>query len=136
MNIGSTTNKPLRLAINTAQFGRIFQDRNHVMELRPRSGLPQQSQECRLHNLNVRGKRGNIVQVYPSVEYDFIPNRLNIESGDCIHVQWTGKIFSLFLTPPLSLPFSLSLPLSLSFSLSLSLSLSLRTLNHCNNIIC
>ena len=64
-----------------------------MMELRPRSGLPQQGQEYRLHNLNVRGKRGNIVQVYPSVEYDFIPNRLNIDSGDCIHVQWTGKMF-------------------------------------------
>ena len=160
MNIGSTTNKPLRLAINTAQFGRTFQDRSHVMELRPRSTLPQQGQDCRLYNLNVRGKRGNIVQVYPSVEYDFIPNRLNIESGDCIHVQWTGEIFSvssslsltlslfpssLSLTLPLpplytlSLPL-LSLPLSLSFFLSLplflsfflSLPLSLKILNHYN----
>ena len=88
------------------------------MELHhPRSGLPQQGQECRLYNLNVRGKRGNIVQVYPSVEYDFIPNRLNIESGDYIHIQWTGKIFSLS-----SLSFSHSLfLLSLSFFLSLSL---------------
>ena len=73
------------------------------MELRPRSGLPQEGQSCRLHNLNVRGKRGNIVQTYPSVEYDFIPNRLNIESGDCIHVQWTGETsLSLSLS---SLPF-------------------------------
>ena len=133
VNIGSTTNKPLRLAINTAQFGRTFQDRSHVMELRPRSSLPQQAQDCRLYNLNVRGKRGNIVRVYPSVEYDFIPNRLNIESGDCIHVQWTGKIFSVsplsfsHTLSPLSLP-----PLSLSLSLSLSfvLSHSLRILNH------
>ena len=104
------------------------------MELHhPRSGLPQQGQECRLYNLNVRGKRGNIVQVYPSVEYDFIPNRLNIESGDCIHVQWTGKIFSVspylshtlsLLSLSLSTP-SLSLSLSLSFFLSLSFSLTL-----------
>ena len=92
VDIGSSTNRPLHLAINTAQFGRTFQDRSHVMELRPRSGLPQAGQRCRLHNLNVRGKRGNIIQVYPSVEYDFVPNRLNIDSGDCIHIQWTGKI--------------------------------------------
>ena len=66
------------------------------MVLRPRSGqLSAAAQGCRLYNLNVRGKRGNIVQVYPSVEYDFIPNRLNIDSGDCIHIQWTGEFVVL-----------------------------------------
>ncbi|KAJ3277890.1 NADPH oxidase 4, partial [Borealophlyctis nickersoniae] len=36
-------------------------------------------------------RRGNIVQVYPSVEYDFVPNTITAKKGDYVHIQWTGS---------------------------------------------
>ena len=73
-----------------AQYGRTFEDRSHVFEVLKRPD----SLYCKervIHNLNVRGRRGNIVQVYPSVEYDFVPNKVELYEGDCIHFQWTGS---------------------------------------------
>ena len=83
----------LGLAINTAQVGRTFQDRSHVFFIEPRD--PAIPQGRNVVYIGTRGKRGNIVQNYPAVEYDFVPNTVRLMEDDVVIYQTGGKILSL-----------------------------------------
>jgi len=86
----------LGLAINTNQVARTFQDRSYVLHVL--NEKPDESCD-RIFNLGYRGRRGNIVQCYPAVEYDFVPNKLSMNTGDCVHIQFLGSDFNQAQNP-------------------------------------
>jgi len=111
----------LRLAMDTTQFSRVFEDRSHIFGIirRPasmttysrvggqaNSGVKRQTtpyswtpntytfsgqQSEKIHNLNVVGRRGSLVQAYPAEQYGFRPRILVVKAGDFIHPQWCGS---------------------------------------------
>jgi len=89
---GTTAQQPsmirLQVALDTSQYGRTFEDRTHRFAIRSR---PSNLNGVKIHNVHVRGKRGNIVQTFPGTEYDFFPKRLDVRRGDYVHFQWTGS---------------------------------------------
>lgn len=103
----------VKLKVNTNQYGRTFQDRSYVFSIKPlptanaaaenKGDTPQVDATGmwnalrnggKIYNVNVRGKRGNIVQTFPSVEYDFVPNALALNTNDMVHFQWTGSDYN------------------------------------------
>ena len=91
VGFGGNVSGPLRLAVNTDQNPRTFQDRSHVFTIRKRPKLDCGLRKCDIINYNVRGRRGNIQQTYPAVEYDFVPPVVRAKRGDYLHVQWPGS---------------------------------------------
>jgi len=96
------------LAANTNQYARTFQDRSYrfAIKKKPTETVAADNDADKpliksmtgntgkIYNVNVRGKRGNIVQTYPAVEYDFVPNSLALDEGDMIHFQWQGSDYN------------------------------------------
>ncbi|GAB5365324.1 hypothetical protein AAMO2058_001047900 [Amorphochlora amoebiformis] len=85
----------LGLAINTHQTGRTFQDRSYVFNV---TAMPTTVEGLdkgkRVINFGIRGRRGNIVQSYPAVEYDFTPQDLQVNKDDFLHIQFHGSDFN------------------------------------------
>ncbi|KAM7428989.1 hypothetical protein ABFA07_020090 [Porites harrisoni] len=81
----------LQLALNTAQVGRTFQDRTHVFLLKPRNILPKNYQNTTIKYIFGMGKRGNIQQAYPSMEYRFFPELLRVTTDDVVCFVWSGS---------------------------------------------
>jgi len=110
VGVGDTAaldDKFVSLALNTNQYARTFQDRSYSFKIKARptaevaadldADTPKvlaMAADAKVYNLNVRGKRGNVVQTFPAVEYDFVPNQLAMEAADYVHFQWTGSDYN------------------------------------------
>lgn len=89
--MNSSSGVPVRMAVNTAQYSRIFEDRSHTFNIIKR---PSSLDKVVIHNINVQGKRGNIAQVRNCIEYDFVPNNITITHEDFLHFQWVGSDYN------------------------------------------
>jgi len=89
--MNSSSGVPVRMAVNTAQYSRIFEDRSHTFNIIKR---PSSLDKATIHNINVQGKRGNIAQVRNCIEYDFVPNNITITQEDFLHFQWVGSDYN------------------------------------------
>jgi hypothetical protein len=81
---GYFVNGPLRLAINTNQDFRAFQDRTHVYAVRQR---PENLDNKDIIALTTIGKRGALQNIYPTMENDFCPKVLSVKTGQMLHIQ-------------------------------------------------
>ena len=88
--INTTFGVPVRLAIDTRQYGRTFEDRTFTFDI-IKSNL---SSAIKIINVNVQGKRGNIAQIRNCIEYDFIPNNITVRNDDYIHFKWVGSDYN------------------------------------------
>jgi len=78
----------LQLAVNTAQYGRTFQDRTHMTYVMQR---PKEAGNAEIKLITVAGKRGNIVQTFPGTEYFFVPEVAHVRQYDYVHFMWSGS---------------------------------------------
>ena len=91
--INTSEGVPVRLAINTAQYGRTFEDRTYTFNIIERPD-EYKLNGGEIYNVNVQGKRGNIAQVRNCIEYDFVPDELTISTDDFIHFQFIGSDYN------------------------------------------
>jgi len=87
----------ISIALNTDQAGRTFQDRSYVFNVIPRNS---EDEDCdKIINVGVMGKRGNIVQSYPAIEYDFCPDDIAVRQGECLDFHLHGSDFNAAKNP-------------------------------------
>jgi hypothetical protein len=88
VSIQEGDNPKMGMAYNTNQVGRTFEDRSYVFTVLKKPG------NFQVVNFGYRGCRGNIVQCYPAVEYDFVQNDLTIDENTRLHIQFVGSDFT------------------------------------------